>query len=639
MGTFSAPLSFLDSPKGSQASTPVCTGGGHGEAPPTGTGHWPPHRLSSGNLPSSAAPNGSAPESPSHHSPRPNGTPLARHVALKAAVSRSSFKALEPTPSNRASADLPAVQRPAAQQLAVAQVPVAPLRSASSSFLPDRASGFRSTSSTTIEEERKLTPHPPGVERTSPRTMPRRLESFQSRERQPVSPGSPSQNSDSNCGSKTPALPSASSALQPSRHLAAPNGGGRSSRALAAPTSIPPYRVTITSISPLPSSNSGTNSAPVDFDLPRSPASPTRAPVYSVGPSSSPGPAALLPSALPAAAPLRSVSADVVPKDGRDSKDSKDASLAGLKNPAFFTPPPFVARSITSRDGVVYMWHGVPPQMRDNGWTMSAYTTTRQLHDGYASAVYKATCHRTGQDVVLKAYSLSTLTDFLRNQVLRELDIHSKLEHPSIVQMLGAFREGDALIMVLEYVRGGSLDRARRKLGGRMSEQQALELVMVPLLKTLHHLHGQGIVHRDIKPANLLFTPDWRLKVCDYGVSINMTEERAVTRTGSRDYMAPEVSVCPLKRTPADNKDNVHMAYGAAVDIWSLGALAYELLVGFTPYPGGPPAARKVEAALAFPSSVSAHAREFVQACLQHAPEDRPTIVDLLRHRWVQGAV
>jgi serine/threonine protein kinase len=116
--------------------------------------------------------------------------------------------------------------------------------------------------------------------------------------------------------------------------------------------------------------------------------------------------------------------------------------------------------------------------------------------------------------------------------------------------------------------------------------------------------------------------------------------QRAVTRTGSRDYMAPEVNVCPLKRTPADNKENPQMAYGAAVDVWSVGALAYELLVGFTPFPGGPPATRKGDPtkSLVFPSSVSNDARNFVLSCLEQAPGDRPTIQQLLRHRWLMGA-
>ncbi|GFR42340.1 hypothetical protein Agub_g3251 [Astrephomene gubernaculifera] len=301
--------------------------------------------------------------------------------------------------------------------------------------------------------------------------------------------------------------------------------------------------------------------------------------------------------------------------------------------PSFVTRPP-------PTDGLVHLSLSAPKAMHHGDWAMAEFTIARQLYNGYASAVYKATCLRSGQDVVLKVYTLTNLSDFLRNQVLRELDIHSRLDHPGVVQLLAAFKEDDKLVLVLEYVRGGSLDRARRKLGGRLSEQQALELVMVPLLRTLHYLHTQSIVHRDIKPANLLFTPDWRLKVCDYGVSICLTEERAVTRTGSRDYMAPEVHACPLKRLPHDNKDNPRLAYGAAADVWSVGALLYEMLVGFTPFPGGPPCKRNAgdTRTLPFPSRISADARAFVLACLEHRPEDRPSIAELRQFAWVQGA-
>ncbi|KAG2432382.1 hypothetical protein HYH02_012954 [Chlamydomonas schloesseri] len=300
------------------------------------------------------------------------------------------------------------------------------------------------------------------------------------------------------------------------------------------------------------------------------------------------------------------------------------------------TPPRYAPLEVPA-EGLIFVSPLAHRDMARASWCISDYHVTRKLYAGYASTVCKATCLRSGQDVVLKAYALSGLSDFLRNQVLRELHIHSRLCNTGVVQLLGAFREGDTMVMVLEYVRGGSLDRARRKLGGRMTEQQALELVMAPLLRTLHYLHTQTIVHRDIKPENLLFTPDWKLKVCDFGVSICLSEERAVTRTGSRDYMAPEVNVCPLKRTPADNKENPQMAYGAAVDVWSVGALAYELLVGFTPFPGGPPATRGTQPAkaLPFPSSVSAEAREFVRSCLELHPGDRPAIQQLVRHPWV----
>ena len=176
-----------------------------------------------------------------------------------------------------------------------------------------------------------------------------------------------------------------------------------------------------------------------------------------------------------------------------------------------------------------------------------------------------------------------------------------------------------------------------------------------------------AIVHPQ---ENLLFTPEWQLKLCDFGVSICLHEERAVTKAGSQEYMAPvraylarlhsmhahthpcgplaevsspalhpqEVNVCPLKRGPEDNKDNQQLAYTPAVDVWSLGALMYELLVGFTPFPGGPPAHPTVgdpAQPLKFPASVSAPARACIQSCLQLHPGDRPTVHELLRHEWV----
>ncbi|KAG2451009.1 hypothetical protein HYH02_004279 [Chlamydomonas schloesseri] len=310
-------------------------------------------------------------------------------------------------------------------------------------------------------------------------------------------------------------------------------------------------------------------------------------------------------------------------------------------------PGAFVARPVP-KDGLVHLSSAAPPAMSVRpaaAWGVGDFKIVRKLYAGYASSVYKATCTHSDTDVVLKAYNLMGLSTFLRHQVLRELDIHARLHHPSIVHLLAAFKECDILVLVQEYVRGGSLDRVRRKLGGRMTEFQAMHLVLLPLLNVLQHLHARGIIHRDIKPENLLFTEDWQLKVCDYGVSVCLHEERAVTRTGSREYMAPEVNVCPLKRGPEDNKDNDIMAYTPAVDVWSLGALMYELLVGFTPFPGGPPAhptagqAAPPAKALAYPGGVSQEARAFIQSCLDVEPSNRPTVPQLLQHPWIQEAL
>lgn len=67
---------------------------------------------------------------------------------------------------------------------------------------------------------------------------------------------------------------------------------------------------------------------------------------------------------------------------------------------------------------------------------------------------------------------------------------------------------------------------------GRLSEAQVVSLVVRPLLRALAYMHSQGFAHRDIKPENVLFKAGWVLQLADFGVSIDMRSERAVTRTG-----------------------------------------------------------------------------------------------------------
>ncbi|PNH01888.1 putative spindle assembly checkpoint kinase, partial [Tetrabaena socialis] len=271
-------------------------------------------------------------------------------------------------------------------------------------------------------------------------------------------------------------------------------------------------------------------------------------------------------------------------------------------------------------------------------WSLGRYQLVRKLHEGYASSVYKATCLHSGHPVVLKLYALPQLSDFLRHQVLRELDIHSRLKHPDLVALLAAFRDGDVLALVLEYVRGGSLDVVREKLGGRLSEQQAVHLVLLPLLRALRYMHGLGVVHRDVKPDNVLFSSDWRLKLCDFGVSVCLHEERAVTRAGSSQYMGPEVHRCPLKEEAADNKGS-GWSYGTGADVWSVGVLLYEILVGFTPFscagggglhpsagdaPAGPPAPAAAPAPPMPPQQAQPSSQPSPQPSLQPSPQLSP---------------
>jgi serine/threonine protein kinase len=115
---------------------------------------------------------------------------------------------------------------------------------------------------------------------------------------------------------------------------------------------------------------------------------------------------------------------------------------------------------------------------------------------------------------------------------------------------------------------------------------QAAKYVVLPFLSTLAHLHASGIIHRDIKPENILVTESGSLQLADFGLSIRSESDAPVTRVGTLDYMAPEVVNCPRKRNPQDWKDRTDLHYTAAVDVWALGVLVYELCLGEPPFSG-----------------------------------------------------
>eukprot|EP00798_Chlamydomonas_sp_ICE-L_P029957 gene29957-18022_t len=124
-----------------------------------------------------------------------------------------------------------------------------------------------------------------------------------------------------------------------------------------------------------------------------------------------------------------------------------------------------------------------------------------------------------------------------------------------------------------------------RKLNGLA--HVVAQAVSSPLIPPTSTLSTPGIVHRDIKPDNVLFMSDLTLKLADFGLAIDLTEERANTRAGTLDYMAPEVLRCPQKDSPDEGKcTNIptDLEYTAEVDLWAMGVFAYEILTGVAPY-------------------------------------------------------
>ncbi|KAG2452835.1 hypothetical protein HYH02_002181 [Chlamydomonas schloesseri] len=284
----------------------------------------------------------------------------------------------------------------------------------------------------------------------------------------------------------------------------------------------------------------------------------------------------------------------------------------------------------------------LPAGMRRAHWCLEDYNVTRRLFKGSRTAVYKATCKHSGVAVALKVYFLAKTPNNTLHQIVREIQIHASLSHHNVLPLYAAFQDPKRLVLVLEHAARGDLYNLHANVDRQLNEDQARQAVLEPLLDALGYLHSKGVCHRDIKPENILYTADWCLRVADFGVAINLNDERAVTRAGTADYMAPEVERCPLKVHPSDNKNNPQLGYSTAADVWSIGILAYELMVGFPPVLGEPQAANAScpsAPSISFPASVSAAARDFVTQALALRPEDRPTVHQLRAHPWMAPAV
>ncbi|XP_059432995.1 serine/threonine-protein kinase ATG1t-like [Corylus avellana] len=202
------------------------------------------------------------------------------------------------------------------------------------------------------------------------------------------------------------------------------------------------------------------------------------------------------------------------------------------------------------------------------------YVLESKLGEGSFSTVWKAEHRLSGQVVALKQVYLSRLNRHLRSCLDCELNFLSSVNHPNIVRLFEFFQAEGSIFLVLEFCAGGNLASFIR-LHGRVQEQIARGF-MQQLGAALEVLNSHHIIHRDLKPENILLSvpkDDAVLKISDFGLSRSVhPSDYAETVCGTPLYMAPEV----LQFQRYDEK----------VDMWSVGAILFELLNGYPPFRG-----------------------------------------------------
>jgi DNA-binding beta-propeller fold protein YncE len=212
----------------------------------------------------------------------------------------------------------------------------------------------------------------------------------------------------------------------------------------------------------------------------------------------------------------------------------------------------------------------------------------------------------------------------------------AKLQYPNIVQIYETGQQEDLPYLSLEYVEGGSLDQ--RLAGQPMPPREAAELVET-LARAVHVAHQAGIIHRDLKPANVLLTPSGVPKITDFGLAKTLGDDRGQTASGAilgtPSYMAPEQAGGRRREITR------------AVDVYSLGAILYELLTGRPPFRAETPLDTLllvVSEEVTPPSELCPDVPRDLEAiclkCLRKNPENRYADAEALAedlHRFLNG--
>ncbi|CAI0649520.1 unnamed protein product, partial [Colletotrichum noveboracense] len=251
------------------------------------------------------------------------------------------------------------------------------------------------------------------------------------------------------------------------------------------------------------------------------------------------------------------------------------------------------------------------------------------LGEGKFGKVYVAREKSSGFICALKVLSKQALCMLeAEERAFYEVECQRNLRHPGILRFYGHFHDPQNVYLVLEYTCGGDLyDHIQSN--GPFDEDECARY-MAQMAFAVDYLHQKRIIHRDIKPENILIGLHDEIKIADFGCSVS--GKGRDTLCGTPAYLAPEMFTVRMHGG----------CYDEGVDIWSLGILMYELLVGIGEAPRlnfdrikrmGPTAPCGIH--LAIPTFLSPEAQDLMKQLLAIKPSERIPLREVQSHPWI----